>query len=149
MVGQCTDATAPDCGLVNFYTGAAISKSAVHWILNDDVAAAFFGTPYGNVRRNPGVRGDAVNTINLNLIKNTRVSERVNLRLEANVLNAFNHMWRGTPDSVFSDGPGAFGTVSTNDSGGSGIYQGGVNNNAAVGQGLGQRRIVLGAHIIF
>jgi hypothetical protein len=41
MVGQCTDPTLPDCGLIDFNTGAPTTKSAVHWIYNDDNSAAF------------------------------------------------------------------------------------------------------------
>src|SRR5205085_9975881 len=51
--GVCLDAAASDCGLVDFVTGNPTTASAVHWIYNEDNAAAFFGTPYGNARRNP------------------------------------------------------------------------------------------------
>jgi len=146
-VGQCTNAAAADCGLVDFYTGAPTTKAAVHWIYNDDTAAAFFHTPYGNVRRNPGVRGPAVNTVNINLIKNTRVSERLNLKLEANVYNLFNSQWLGVPCAAFSFCT-QFGAAVANDSGGVNEFSGaGVANS--VGSGLAQRRMVLGAHIIF
>src|ERR1700693_2275132 len=74
-VGACTDATLPDCGIVNYYTGAPTTMSAVRWIYNDDVSSKFFGTPYGNVGRNPGVRGDAVNTVNLSAFKTFRLTE--------------------------------------------------------------------------
>jgi len=151
-VGQCTNAAAADCGLIDFNalpTVTPIAASAVHWIINNNASAAFFKTPYGNVPRNPGVRGDAVNTVNLNLIKNTRVSERVNLRLEANVYNLFNHQFLGTPAAdITSDGAGVFGTTAQNDSGGVDFDSGaGVAN--PVGTGLAQRRVILGAHIIF
>src|SRR5262249_24559564 len=44
-VGQCTDFSAPGCGLVNFYTGNPIAASAVHWIANDTNSQKFFGNP--------------------------------------------------------------------------------------------------------
>src|SRR5262249_48015195 len=65
MVGQCTSATAPDCGLVDYFTGNPISNSAVHWIYSDNVSRLFFGTPFGNTRRNPGVLGQATNAVNM------------------------------------------------------------------------------------
>jgi hypothetical protein len=147
-VGQCTNAAAGDCGLINTATSAATTMSVVHWIINDDVSAAFFGTPYGNVGRNPGVRGDAVNTINLNLIKNTRISERVNLRLEANVYNLFNHQFLGTPAADITSDGAVFGTTSGNDSGGVSFDTGAGTANP-VGSGLAQRRIILAARIFF
>ena len=103
-VGQCTDAAAPDCGLVNYYTGAATTKSSVHWIYNDNTAAQFFGTPYGNVRRNPGVRGQAIDAVNFSMFKNTMLTERIGFRVEAQVYNLFNHQFRGVPDPVIDDG---------------------------------------------
>jgi len=152
-VGQCTNAAAADCGLVDFYTGTATTKSAVHWIYADNVAATFFHTPYGNAARNSGGRGDSVNTVNLNLIKATRVSEKVNLKLEANLLNVTNRSFLGTPDPFISDGNfangGSFGNTYFNvGGGGNPPYYSGASANA-VGQGLGNRRLILGAHIIF
>ena len=58
----------------------------------------------------PACAGHAVNTVNLNLIKNTRISEKVNLRLEANVYNPLNHLFYGVPCAVhFSADPGLSG----------------------------------------
>ena len=147
-IGKCTNAAAADCGLVDAFSGAATTASAVHWILNNATSAKFFGTPYGNVRRNPGVRGQSVNTVNLNLIKNTHISEKVNFRLEANLYNALNHMFLGVPAAKIADGAGVFGTTNLNDSGGISPDTGTGSANA-VGTGLAQRRLVLGAHIIF
>jgi hypothetical protein len=129
-----------------------INPSSVYWIYNNNPADAVFGTPYSPVRRNWGGRGDSVNTVNLNLLKRTRVSERVNLKLEANLINAFNRMFRGVPDPVMIDGNfnanGSFGNTFFNDSGG--LNPIGVGNTqAAIGNGLAQRRLILGAHVIF
>ncbi|MGO9440495.1 MAG: hypothetical protein ACLPXM_08130, partial [Terriglobales bacterium] len=146
-VGQCTNAAAADCGLTNFFTGAATTVAAVRWILNDDVAAKFFGTPYGNMQRN-SARGQTVNTINVNLIKNTRISEKVNLKLEGNVYNLFNHTFLGVPCADISECAPSFGGYLFNDSGGFNGFSGSGPPNA-VGTGLAQRRLVLGAHIIF
>ena len=152
-VGQCTSPAASDCGLVDFFTGAVVSKSAVHWIFNDANSAAFFKTPFGNTPRNPGVRGDAVNTVNFNLIKNTRLTERLQMRLEANVYNLLNHGFYGIPDPYPDDGnfanKGSFGNTYFNTAGGGGPPFGNGFVANSVGQGLNNRRIVLGAHVTF
>jgi hypothetical protein len=148
-VGQCTDAALPNCGLVDFYTGGPIT--AARWIYNDDTAAAFFKTPYGNVGRNPGVRGQAVSAVNFSLFKTTKMTERLSVRLEAQVYNLFNHMFRGVPDPLIEDGnlanAGGFGNNFFNSSGGAGVEGGGYSN--FVLNGLGRRRMILGAKIIF
>jgi hypothetical protein len=148
-VGQCTDATLTNCGLVDFYTGGPIT--AAHWIYNDDTSAAFFKTPYGNVGRNPGVRGQNVSAVNFSMFKTTKISERLSLRLEAQVYNLFNHMFRGVPDPLIEDGnvanAGGFGNNFFNSSGGSGVEGGGYTN--FVLNGLGRRRIIVGGKITF
>jgi outer membrane receptor protein involved in Fe transport len=145
-VGQCTDPTLPDCGLVNYYTGAATTKSAVHWIYNENNAAQFFNTPYGNVRRNPGVRGQAINAVNFSMFKTTKINERVSFRLEAQVYNLFNHQFRGVQDPVVDDGNlkdlgSSFGNNFFNNSGGD--YTNVVLN------GIGRRRMILGGKFTF
>src|SRR6267154_1585311 len=150
-VGQCTNAALPNCGLVDYYTGNPIT--AARWIYNDNAAAAFFKTPYGNVGRNPGVRGQAVSAVNFSMFKTTKVSERLSLRLEAQVYNLFNHAFLGVPDPVIDDlnlaNGGSFGNNFFNQSGG-------VNPNALqsgytnpVLSGLGRRRIIVGTKLSF
>jgi len=147
-IGQCTNAAAADCGLINFVTGTPTTISAVHWIINDGVSSKFFGTPFGTVGRNPGVRGMTVNTINLNVIKNNRLSEKVNVKLEMNVYNVMNHLFLGVPAADITSDGSCFGTVACNDSGGL-QFDSGAAVSGSLANGLAQRRIVLGAHIIF
>jgi len=159
-VGECSNPAAADCGLVEYFAFAAtgalnpVPKSAVHWIYNDDNAAAFFKTPYGNVGRNPGVRGQAVSTVNASIFKTTKITERLSLRLEAQAYNLFNHLFLGVPDPQIGDGNfavdgGSFGNNFFN-------TNGGINPNALqsgytnpVLSGLGRRRLVLGAKVTF
>ena len=157
MVGICLNPAAADCGLANYYDFAfngittPVTKSQVHWIYNDDNSAAYFKTPYGNVGRNPGVRGQAVSAVNFSMFKTTKITERLSLRLEAQVYNLFNHMFLGVPDPLIEDGnfanQGAFGNNFHNSSGGAGVEGGGYTNSLL--NGLGRRRIVLGAKITF
>jgi len=121
------------------------TKCAVRWIYNDDVSSAFFKTPYGNVGRNPGLRGDAVNTVSFTLAKNFKFSERLSLRMEAQAYNLFNHRLLGVPDPFIDDlnlaNGGTFANNFSNSSGGD--Y---TNVTAA---GLGRRRLILGGRITF
>jgi hypothetical protein len=150
-VGGCTNPSAADCGLVDWITGSPTTVSAVHWIYNEDNAALFFKTPYGNTRRNPGVRGQNISGVNFSMFKNTKLNERVSVRLEAQVYNLFNHQFRGVPDPFIDDCPfvdrgipgcaGSFGNTSFNNSGGD--YTNTTLN------GIGRRRMILGAKFTF
>jgi hypothetical protein len=131
--------------------GDPISRDAVRWIVNDDTAAEFFGTPFGDVRRNPGVRGETINTINFGLFKTTNITENLRLRFEANVFNLLNKQFRGVPDPFIDSGnihtfgdpnwSGSFANTQFNPNGGD--Y---VNEDDS---GIGRRRIELGAKITF
>jgi hypothetical protein len=150
-VGQCLDASLSDCGLVDYYTFAPTTMSAVHWIYNEDVAAAFFKTPYSNLRRNPGLRGQNISAVNFSMFKTTKLSERVEFRLEAQVFNLFNHQFRGVPDPFIDDCSfadrdicgfgGSFANTFFNPSGGD-------YTNVTL-NGIGRRRMILGAKFTF
>jgi hypothetical protein len=144
-VGQCTDPTKPDCGLIDFFSGNPTTKSAVRWIYNDDNSAAFFKTPYGNVGRNPGLRGQALSAVNFSVLKNTKIRERLTLRLEAQAYNLFNHKFLGVPDPVIDDG-----NLSVGSSFGNNLFNssGGGYTNAVL-NGYGRRRLILGAKLFF
>jgi hypothetical protein len=150
-VGACTDATAPDCGLVNFYTGDPISSSVVHWIYNDVNSQTFFGTPFGNSSRNTQ-RGQSINNVNLSLMKSVKLNERIGLQLRGVAYNVLNRQYRGNPDPLLDDGnftdiipgvttPSSFGNNFFNPSGG--------NQTNSVFSGIDRRRIEIGAKVTF
>jgi Carboxypeptidase regulatory-like domain/TonB dependent receptor-like, beta-barrel/TonB-dependent Receptor Plug Domain len=147
-VGFCTDSVASDCGLVNYLTGAPTTASAVRWIVNDPTAAFFYGTPFKGHGRND-VRGQTISAVNMSMFKNTKMSEKVTLQLRATAYNLFNHRFLGTPDplilDLFTGDPSfpSFGTNAYNNSGG-GTFAGSI-----VADGIAQRRLELGAKIIF
>src|SRR5579859_6908267 len=159
-VGLCTNAAAADCGLIDFFAFAKskgvtmnpVSSSAVHWIYDNNAAGTFFGTPYGNVGRNPGLRGQAVSSVDFSMFKTTKVTERLSLRLEAQVYNLFNHMFLGVPDPIVADlnlaNNGSFGNNFFNSSGGRNPNGSGGYTNATL-NGLGRRRLILGGKITF
>ena len=156
-VGACTDATAPDCGIVDFVSGAPTSMSAVHWIQNEDIAAQFFGSPFLGTPRNT-LRGDAVSTANLAVFKNFKFGERVSLQFQAQAFNVLNHMFRGVPDPVLDDVglggtngiPTAFQSTAFNFSGGGNNLEGGGSSTAnGTFDGIGRRRLLFGLKLIF
>jgi hypothetical protein len=81
-VGQCTNASAPECGLINLATGNPMPLSSAHWIINDPDAAQFFGSPFLGVGRNTQ-RGQGISTANLGIFKNTKVNERLTVQFQA------------------------------------------------------------------
>jgi Carboxypeptidase regulatory-like domain/TonB-dependent Receptor Plug Domain len=144
-VGQCTDATASDCGLVNYYTGAPISSQNVRWTVNDNTSAQYLGTPFAGVGRNQQ-RGDTINNANLAVLKTFKISDRISIESRATAFNVMNRQYRGTPGvnvdfGNFGDAGGAFGNTFFN-----------INGNGetnSVFSGIDRRRIELGAKIKF
>jgi outer membrane receptor protein involved in Fe transport len=159
-VGICTNAAAADCGLVDFFAFAKskgvtknpVSMSAVRWIYDNNAAGTFFKTPYGNVSRDPGLRGQAVSAVDFSMFKTTKITERLSLRLEGQVYNLFNHMFLGVPDPIVADlnlaNNGSFGNNFFNSSGGRNPNGSGGYTNSTL-NGLGRRRIIVGAKINF
>jgi len=130
--GTCTDAN-----------GNSVAPNAVHWITNGPGAWATLGlNPFQGARRNLA-RGDSSNAVNMSMFKNTKITERLNMRLEFTAYNPFNIQFKGTPDAFINDAGdgGTFGNVRSNATGG-----GQVNT---IQQGLGTRRVQLGAKFIF
>jgi outer membrane receptor protein involved in Fe transport len=145
-VGQCLNPVASDCGLANFVTGAPTTTSAVRWILNDDNAALFYGNPFKGAGRNL-YRGQPVNTANLAVFKNTRMSDRLTLQFQAVAYNVMNTQFLGNPNPILdlagAGTPPQFGTVVYNHNGGGG------STTDPVSDGIGRRRLVFGAKVIF
>jgi hypothetical protein len=144
-VGQCSDPSAQDCGMVNYYTGAPVSMQAVHWIVNDDNSAKYFGTPFAGGGRNQQ-RGDTINNANLAVLKNFKVNERITIETRGTAYNVMNRQYRGTPGvnidfGNFSDAGGSFGNTFFNTNGN------GQTNS--VFSGIDRRRIELGAKVRF
>ena len=144
-VGQCTDPAASDCGLVDFYTGNPTTRDNVHWIVNDDASAAFFGTPFAGGGRNQQ-RGQTINNANLAILKDFKFHDRFTIEARGTAYNVLNRQYRGVPIPIidfgnFSEAGGPFGnTLFNTDSGG---------QTNSVFSGIDRRRIELGAKIRF
>jgi outer membrane receptor protein involved in Fe transport len=143
-VGQCTNPAAADCGIVSINNnGAAMALNQAHWIINDPNAAQFFGSPFLGVGRNTE-RGQPISTVNMSVYKNTRITERLTLQLQADAFNLFNTQWRGIPiQTVDSAATNQFGSTAFNNNGGD-TFAGNI-----ITDGIGRRRLQLGAKIIF
>jgi outer membrane receptor protein involved in Fe transport len=138
-VGQCTDPTAPDCG-IQALGGGATTLSAVHFIVNNLASAQFFGTPFSSLGRNTQ-RGQPISTVNMSVFKNVKISERLTFQFQANAFNLFNHQWLGIPSVSINSG--AFDNRAFNPNGGDTF----AGNNTT--DGILQRRMQFGGKIIF
>ena len=67
-----------------------ISQNEVRYIINGGAAQSVFGTPFGNVPRNP-VQNAISNIANISLAKNTKLSERMYFKLRTAFIDAFDH----------------------------------------------------------
>jgi outer membrane receptor protein involved in Fe transport len=149
-VGECTNASAPDCGIVSLNNNmAATSLSQVHFILNNLTAEHFFGTPFSPLGRDTA-RGQPISTVNMGVFKNVRLTERVMFQFQAEAFNLFNHQWLGIPfatsvDAAASsvDGVSKFGSLLFNSNAGDDF----AGNSAT--DGVAQRRLQFGGKIIF
>jgi outer membrane receptor protein involved in Fe transport len=144
-VGVCTDPAAPDCGIADETTGNPSTLAASHWIINDVNAAKFFGSPFLGVGRNTA-RGQAISTVNMSVFKNTKVSERVTIQLQADAFNLFNHQWLGIPNVNANAAGQGFGSLKFNPNGGP---DGAFGTANIITDGIGRRRLQLGAKVIF
>jgi hypothetical protein len=147
-VGQCTDPTAANCGLMSINTGAPITLNQAHWIINDPNAAKFFGSPFLGVGRNTE-RGQPISTVNMSVYKNTKVTERLTIQFQADAFNLFNHQWLGIPIQNVNnaanivDGVDQLGSTKFNGNGGD-TFAGNI-----VTDGIGRRRLQFGLKLIF
>jgi hypothetical protein len=85
------------------------------------------GQRYGNAGRNI-LRSDGINQVDFGIIKNTRFSENVRIQVRADMFNSFNSRNFGIPNGVWNSGANFLNQWATNG---------------------GNRRIVLGARLVF
>ncbi len=78
--------------LVDYATGNPTTPSQVHWISNNVYAALLAGTPYPGWGRNL-LRGNTFNNVDTSVYKNTKLTERFTLRIEATAYNILNRSY--------------------------------------------------------
>jgi len=67
-----------------------VTTNDLRFIVNARTAQSVFGTPFGNVPRNP-LRDAVTNIANFSVFKQFKFNERSNFEVRATALNAFNH----------------------------------------------------------
>jgi hypothetical protein len=139
-IGICLDETAADCGLVDWEDFAPTTFDQVHFIINNNRSAIFFGSPFLGTSRNTE-RGETINTVNLSFYKTTKITERVNVQFQAVVFNVLNHQFLGQPLTSVNFGEGFFNSTDTN-------FNGDFSVNATE-NGIGRRRFQFGLKVVF
>lgn len=114
--------------------------TAAHWIVNSPAAAAFLGSPFLGAGRNL-FRGQAISTPNLAFFKNTKLTERFSLQLQAQAFNVLNAQFLGVPNADVNSQ--SFGSRAFNNNGG-GTFAGNTTYD-----GIAQRHLLFGAKLIF
>jgi hypothetical protein len=124
--------------------------TSAHWIANDFTAAQIHGTPYAGAGRNL-YRGQPISTVNLAMFKNFKINERFTVQFQAQAFNVMNTQFLGNPDPTIDNvGIGAFGNTHFNfNGGGNNIDGGGTSTASATFDGIGRRRLLFGAKVIF
>ncbi len=94
--------------------GNPVPLESLTWVINDDNAMGFFGTPFGNGRNI--FFGDNTVLFNVGFIKNTRFGPdgRFNAQLRVTSRNIFNHRNFGVPPTNI-DNAATFGALQAND----------------------------------
>jgi hypothetical protein len=83
-------------------TFVPITTNDVKYIINMHTAQTVFGTPFGNVPRNPEVDAPS-NRLDMTIRKNWKLSERMTFETRMTATNALNHFNYGSIDSSMED----------------------------------------------
>lgn len=76
-----------------------VTNNQVRFIMNTGTAQSIFGTPFGNMPRNPLTDAKA-NLLNTTIYKNIKLGERVNFEMHLTMNNALNHFNFSSIDPV-------------------------------------------------
>jgi hypothetical protein len=79
-----------------------VTTNDVRYIINMRTAQTVFGTPFGNVARNPLVDATS-NRLDASIFKNIKMGERGNFELRMTATNALNHFNYGSIDPNMED----------------------------------------------
>jgi len=83
-------------------TFVPVTTSDVRFIINMHTAQTVFGTPFGNVPRNPQVDAPS-NRLDASIFKNLKLGERGNFEMRMTATNALNHFNYGSIDPNMED----------------------------------------------
>jgi outer membrane receptor protein involved in Fe transport len=140
-VGRITGITAGVPTVVNQAAPTqTVNLNSVHWLVNNDFAAQYFGNPFLGVGRNI-LNGQPTHATNLSMQKNFKLTERFNFELRATAYNVLNHNFLGVPGNNVSSAATSFGNYNFANSGG--------GNPNTLESGLQRRRLEFGGKIRF
>ena len=88
--------------LVDAASGTPVTSSQVRWIVNNQLAANMLGNPYPGAARHL-LRGDTTNNVDLSMIKDTNITERVTFRLEVDAFDILNRAFYSSPGNNVAD----------------------------------------------
>jgi outer membrane receptor protein involved in Fe transport len=135
-------------GLINLTTLQAtgqvvsVTPNDVKYVFNGPGAAQLFNTPFGSVGR--GIeRGPIFNQLNLGLIKNIKVFERLSVQLRGEAFNVMNHPQPGIGSAV-TGGTTHLPNINVNNAGISGAAFGETGD-----QTYARRVVQVGLRVIF
>jgi Carboxypeptidase regulatory-like domain len=80
----------------------AITTNDVRYIINMHTAQSVFGTPFGNVARNPEVDAPS-NRLDASMFKNIKLGEHSNFEMRMTAINALNHFNYSSIDPNMED----------------------------------------------
>jgi len=105
----CTGAGLTDTSLISLTalqspagTITAVNKNQVRFIMNAFNAQTVFGTPFGDMPRNP-VQDAISNTANLSIFKTVKLGEHAGFQFHATFLNVLNHSNYSSVDPFIDD----------------------------------------------
>jgi hypothetical protein len=124
----------------NMVGNTATLLANVHWLVNNPMAAQYFGNPFLGVQRNTEL-GQSINATNLSVQKNFKITERFTFQFRTTAFNVLNHMFLGVPGNNIMRASTSFGNWSYNNSGGA--------NASTLENGLDRRRLEFGGKIVF
>jgi hypothetical protein len=125
--------------LADYNTGNPTTASQVHWITNNMYAAEIAGTPYPGWGRNL-LRGTTYNNLDTSVFKNTKLTERLTLRLEVDANNILNRSYYGGPDPDMADGITSLNNVN---------FIGASAGGGIINTGTGVRNLTFGGKFLF
>lgn len=139
-VGYITAVTGGVPTVLNMNGDTPTTLKNVHWLVNNYLAAQYFGNPFAGVGRNT-LNGQPINATNLSMQKDIKLTERINFQFRATAYNVLNHMFLGVPGNNIMNASSSFGNTSYNSSGG--------GNASTLENGLERRRLEFGGKITF
>jgi hypothetical protein len=120
--------------LIAYNPGTPISPTSAHWIVDNQAYALSVNNPYPGSSRSL-LKGQSYSDLDVSVVKNFPITERVGVELSMAAYNALNQMFRGSGDAFI----GATNFTSNQENG----------SGTVPGETSGNRFVILGGKIVF